>query len=255
MLLSSPIKNIQPSPPIAPTPDAIYTSQRFGNVWIANKDFKLNGVQVYKGDNVYKKLFGWDGHNGWDIAAPRGTPIASMSSGYVIEATAKDSGYGIRVSILFEQDGYQWVLVYGHMLSTALPDVPYNFNDRRYKVKRGDILGYVDSTGASTGDHLHVSLYQYKDGVRLNNNNGFGGALDPQKYVKKYFMEILQIEAEQTLVIRNLDGKYLIIATTPEFYPLLSQKLGLEGKNFGYVTRAEVEANKIGELKAGFSIV
>ena len=66
MRLIAPIKGIRKTKPISPTPDDIYISQRYGEVWISDRDQVVNGIQIKKGDNVYKKVFGWNGHNGWD---------------------------------------------------------------------------------------------------------------------------------------------------------------------------------------------
>ena len=76
----------------------VYVSQKFGQKWFAQKDMEVGGIQIKKGDDVYKKIFGWNGHNGWDIAAPRGTPIKAMSDGFIIERTDKPTGYGLRLS-------------------------------------------------------------------------------------------------------------------------------------------------------------
>ena len=255
MILSPPLHNIQDSIPLAPTPDDIYISQKFGNVWIAEKDFILNNIQLYKGDNVYQKLFGWLGHNGTDYRAPLGTPIYAMHSGYVVESVTKESGYGIRVTTYHEADGFEWLLTFGHMQKSVFAEVPFDYNNRSIKVSRGDLLGYVDSTGISTGHHCHISLYQHKNGQRLNLNNGFNGAIDPQKYVKDKFMEILQVEGEKTLVLRNLDGKFFEIATSPELYPVVDKIFGIGDKKFPFIPRSQVETNKVGDAKAGVSLV
>lgn len=257
MILSLPLKNVQLNPPIAPTPDAVYVSQYFGNVWLAQKDMVLNGIPINKGENVYKKLFGWEGHNGIDIAAPKGTPIYASRDGYIVEATEKTGGYGIRVCLFYEDElKNQYLEVYGHLDSfVPLPEIPYDYFYRLQKVKRGEQIGTVDSTGISTGHHLHWGLHRYKDGVKLNNNNGYGGAIDPMPFVKDKFMEFFQIEGEQTLVLKNLDGKFLVLASTPEFYPIIAQKFGLEGKNFPTVSKSEVESNKAGDIVPTFGLV
>ncbi|DAB33910.1 MAG TPA: endopeptidase [Sulfurospirillum sp. UBA12182] len=89
-------------------------------------------------------------HLGIDYAAPPGTPIKAAGNGKVIFVGTK-GGYGKTV-IVRHQDGYK--TLYAHM--------------RGYKkgvysgkyVKKGDVVGYVGSTGISTGPHLHFGLYK-----------------------------------------------------------------------------------------------
>lgn len=72
---------------------------------------------------------------------------------------------------------------------------------------------------------------------------------------KEQTMEILQVVGEPTLVVKNLDGKYYQIATAPELYPFVAKTLGLEGKVFGTISRADVDLNLGGELTAGLSFI
>lgn len=95
-------------------------------------------------------------HNGTDYAAKRGTPILAAASGKV---ALKDSqkGYG-NVIVINHEDGYS--TLYAHM---------HNFKKGIYsgkKVSKGDVIGYVGSTGISTGNHLHFEIR--KDGKHLD---------------------------------------------------------------------------------------
>lgn len=253
MRLAPPIKGIRKNKPISPTPGDIYISQHFGNVWIAENDMTINGIFIAKGQNVYKVAFGMPGHNGTDIVAPRGTPILAPRDGYIIESVTKDTGLGLRVCMAWDYGEYQFVSVSGHLLKSAFPEIPWNLNNKQYFVREGQEVGYVDSTGFSTGDHDHWHGYQYKNGVRLNTNNGYNGAIDLWPYVKENYMEFFQVQNEHTIVMKNLDGKYIQIATSPELYPTVAKIFGLEGKSLEIVTRAEVDANYAGEAKAGIS--
>jgi murein DD-endopeptidase MepM/ murein hydrolase activator NlpD len=85
-------------------------------------------------------------HNGIDIPAPRGTPIYATADGVVGRAKWV-SGYGNYVEI---EHGANIQTRYGHMSGYAVVS--------GQKVKKGDIVGYVGSTGRSTGNHLHYEV-------------------------------------------------------------------------------------------------
>lgn len=85
-------------------------------------------------------------HLGIDLAAPSGSPIAATSAG-VVSMGGWYGGYGLLVA-LNHGDGVQ--TLYGHMsrLNVVIGQ----------RVQRGDIIGYVGSTGLSTGPHLHYEM-------------------------------------------------------------------------------------------------
>lgn len=86
-------------------------------------------------------------HNGIDIPAPKGTKIVAANAGTVI-IRQNNSGYGNYIVI--DHGGGQATL-YGHMSSFAGFKVGNT-------VSRGDVIGYVGSTGLSTGNHLHFEI-------------------------------------------------------------------------------------------------
>jgi len=85
--------------------------------------------------------------NAYDFSAPKGTPIYAIQDGKVLiaDASGYNGGYGLYVVIDFD-DGAQ--AIFGHMSKVAseVGDI----------VKQGDIIGYVGSTGRSTGNHVHI---------------------------------------------------------------------------------------------------
>lgn len=92
------------------------------------------------------------GHKGIDIAAPYGTPIYAAASGTVVDAgTGWNSGYG-NCLVIQNDDGN--VTVYAHQSELAVGLDDY--------VEQGQLIGYVGSTGDSTGNHLHFEVR--KDG-------------------------------------------------------------------------------------------
>ncbi|MGB5388274.1 MAG: M23 family metallopeptidase, partial [Eudoraea sp.] len=77
-------------------------------------------------------------HRGMDFTAPKGTPIYASGDGVVKRADNNASGYGKHIRI---DHGYGYMTLYGHLSK-------YNVK-RRQKVKRGDLIGFVGSTGRS----------------------------------------------------------------------------------------------------------
>ena len=95
-------------------------------------------------------ILGWvKAHTGVDWAAPSGTPIVASGNGTVEEAEWK-SGYG-RWVLLRHANGYQ--TGYAHMSGIAKGITP------GVKVRQGQVIGFVGSTGRSTGPHLHYEVH------------------------------------------------------------------------------------------------
>ncbi len=87
-------------------------------------------------------------HRGVDFAAPRGTPIMAGGDG-VVEASGRNGAYGKYVRI---RHNSEYKTAYGHMSRIA------KAARRGKRVRQGDIIGYVGSTGRSTGPHLHYEI-------------------------------------------------------------------------------------------------
>jgi murein DD-endopeptidase MepM/ murein hydrolase activator NlpD len=101
----------------------------------------------------------WKAHKGVDFAAPNGTPIRAAADG-VVDFAGVSNGYGNMV-VLKHWSNYS--TAYGHMSRFA------SGLRRGQKISQGDLIGYVGSTGWSTGPHLH---YEFRIG---------GEATDPMK--------------------------------------------------------------------------
>lgn len=125
------------------------------------------------------------GHNGLDFPAPLGTKIYASIDGWIVEQTHKDTGFGLRITQRVEADGKFYQIVYGHMQKLENPvTFAYNWLDKARPIKAGQLIGYVNSTGFSTGNHLHFGVYeQYENGIKINPSNGYGGAEDPEPYL------------------------------------------------------------------------
>ncbi|MBT8260689.1 MAG: M23 family metallopeptidase [Bacteroidia bacterium] len=110
-------------------------------------------------------------HWGMDFTAPRGTPVYASGDGVVKRADASATGYGRHIRI---DHGYGYVSLYAHL---------YKYNVKKnQKVKRGDIIGFVGSTGRSEAPHLHYEIF--KDGKRINPINFYYGNLSPEEFSK-----------------------------------------------------------------------
>jgi murein DD-endopeptidase MepM/ murein hydrolase activator NlpD len=91
----------------------------------------------------------YPGHSGVDLAAPVGTPVLAADSGVVIFSgwTAADWGYGILVVL---DHGNGWTTYYAHLSGTNVGCGQF--------VPRGGTVGYVGTTGRSSGPHLHFEM-------------------------------------------------------------------------------------------------
>ena len=98
----------------------------------------------------------WRSHKGVDYAAARGTPIRAAGDGKIM-SVGKKGGYGKTVII---QHGGRYTTLYAHMNGYA------RGTRSGKKVKQGQVIGYVGSTGLATGPHLH---YEFRvNGVHRN---------------------------------------------------------------------------------------
>lgn len=102
----------------------------------------------YRIDPIYKtpKM-----HTGLDFAAAMGTPIYATADGIVSDASFDDGGYGYHVIV---NHGYGYETLYGHMAKIKAR--------KGERVKRGQVVGWVGSTGKSTGPHLHYEVIRNK---------------------------------------------------------------------------------------------
>jgi murein DD-endopeptidase MepM/ murein hydrolase activator NlpD len=106
------------------------------------------------GMRTHPVLGGTRKHSGIDLAAPTGTPVYATADGVISKADWYSS-YGLYISV---EHGASLQTRYAHLsrLAVAAGDT----------VKKGDLIGYVGSTGRSTGPHLHYEVRV--DGVAVN---------------------------------------------------------------------------------------
>lgn len=135
------------------------TNEVNGVVWYTpTTNYWISSYYGYRHDPINGK---WTGHNGLDMAAPKNTPIVATRSGRVSFAGYQEDGAGYYVWIN-HGDGFK--SIYMHMTRYIVKQGQY--------VEAGEIIGYVGTTGRSTGYHLHF-------GLKYN-----GSYVDPLKYIK-----------------------------------------------------------------------
>ena len=125
-----------------PVPGHSYVTSRFG-------------LRVHPITGVKKS------HTGIDIPADRGTPVVAADSGFVTKA-AMYSGYGNCVML---DHGNGYLTLYGHLSSFAVSEGE--------SVSQGQTIGYVGSTGISTGPHCHFEIWS--GGSRIDPEPFFSG--------------------------------------------------------------------------------
>jgi murein DD-endopeptidase MepM/ murein hydrolase activator NlpD len=146
---------------------------------ISNKDLTRTasgyGLRVHP---IYKII---KFHYGMDFTAPAGTEVYSTGNGIVVAVTSSQRGLGKHIII---DHGFGYVSIYAHLS---------NFNVRLgQKVQRGDIIGFVGSTGTSVANHLHYE-------IKLN-----GANVDPVNY---YFEDLSAEEYVRMIEIASKTGQ------------------------------------------------
>lgn len=134
---------------------------------ISNKNLKRVASGFgYRIDPLYKDF---RLHAGLDFSAPTGTPIYATSDGVVQSAGFSTDGYGNKVVI---NHGYGFQTLYAHMVRVKAK--------AGQTVKRGEVIGYVGSTGKSTGSHLHYEVI--KRGAKVDPVYYFFNDLTPAQF-------------------------------------------------------------------------
>ena len=134
---------------------------------VSNKNLKRVASGFgYRIDPLYKD---YRLHAGLDFSAPIGTPIYATSDGVIQAAGFNTDGYGNKVVI---NHGYGYQTLYGHMVRVKAKV--------GQSIKRGEVIGYVGSTGKSTGAHLHYEVI--KRGAKVDPVYYFFNDLTPAQF-------------------------------------------------------------------------
>lgn len=108
-------------------------------------------------------------HYGMDFAAPTGTEIFATGDGVVTLAKQTYNGYGIHVII---RHGFGYETLYAHMSKVLVK--------QGQRVKRGEVIGLIGSTGTSVAPHLHYEVH--KNGEKVNPAQYYFNDLTPEQY-------------------------------------------------------------------------
>lgn len=198
--------------------------------------------------NDFYKQAGMPGHNGIDFYATHGTPIYASHDGYAQYQIGSERGHGVVVITDKEYEDENgkpslWKTVYWHMVDfTREPQYKSPIADKTgfVKVKTGDVLGYADNTGNSTGSHLHFELKRVAGSFglwyNLDQNNGYYGAINPKPYLPKEevkeFTKIMKL-GDENMEVQKLQAFFLRTGRMKPIY-----------KGFGYYGKATALAVK-----------
>lgn len=186
--------------------------------WVVTQGFGGN-VELYG-------QFGIDGHNGLDIAATHGQPVFAAHDGIVTYA-GMDSNEGVGVVLRTEEqfdygEGVAYMKsIYWHLINNIVVRVGQ-------KVKAGDLLGYADNTGFSSGDHLHFAVKPIAQGenewiwYNVRQKNGYNGAVDPTPFFNGYYAQ----DAQQVISALEQQIKLLMMQIVILLKNKLSKLLG-----------------------------
>jgi len=163
----------------------------------------------------YKKFYsilGLNGHNGVDYAAWHGAPIYfpvdANTEWYAHNEKDADGGLGLDVISKSPIKLNDTLNVYvkfrfWHLLESAVADLE--------PVKFGQHIARADSTGASSGDHLHMAMkFVDENGSTINNGNGYAGCVDFSPWYEPTF--VLDVLAVKQQAARAIDLAHMIIA-------------------------------------------
>ncbi len=149
--------------------------------------------------NLYKSM-GLKGHNGIDFRGKRGTPVYAAHSGKVIYAQEFHSITGKGIKILDETKTFATLYCHCDELLVSAGE----------SVSEGQIIAKMGNSGSDyfyMAVHLHFGLYETdKNGVTINTNNGYNGAIDPLPYfAAEKFMDYIIVGTEQYLYYQSLN--------------------------------------------------
>lgn len=168
-------------------------------------------------------VYGPGGHRGIDYGTPTGTPIIAVSSGVVKNMPFQSGGFGIYLTLSFGE----YICYYGHLRSVV----------KTGAVKQGEVIGYTNNTGWSSGPHLHFEVYNNR---RL---------INPETLLKSLGSQKTMTKDQITIVFRH----YLGVTPTAGQYAAYAKKTfeeGLSQVKESAAYKATIASAKAGSLNA-----
>ena len=149
------------------------------------------------GDRVHPVTGGYSNHTGVDMSGAYGTPIRAVAPGIVEQANLMDNVYGNQLIL---GHGKQQETMYGHMAQLIA--------EEGERVRRGQVIGYMGSTGMSTGDHLHFETWNK------------GQPVDPLQYLRPENMisnmqDAIDPETRTRMINRRRSAQQIIGSGAP----------------------------------------
>jgi len=153
-----------------------------------NQLFGQNATDYYVKANML-------GHSGIDYFAPHGTPIYASHDGWAQYQVDNAGGHGVIIVTDKEYADEKgklsfWKSIYWHMIDPLLEPTyasPIANKTGFTAIKTGEVIGYANNTGLSTGHHLHFGLKPVAGNFgmwfNLEQNNGYFGAVNPKPYM------------------------------------------------------------------------
>lgn len=156
------------------------------------------------------KYGGIKGHNGIDFLTTHGQKVFATHDGFAEYQVDNSGGHGV---VITARDG-EYKTIYWHFCN---PEKEPKFTSPIYgtykEVETGDLIGYADNTGASTGDHLHFGLKLCKNGETINKDNGYLGAVDPMLYFDNFTPTHVSLMKQQITLLQKLVNMLINLKT------------------------------------------
>lgn len=168
-------------------------------------------------DKMYLDM-GMKGHSGVDFLAYHGEPVYATHDGFATYQIDSAGGHGVVVITDKELDDVNgnpslWKTIYWHLVDGLKePKFKSPFMDKTgfTPVKNGELIGYADNTGLSSGDHVHFALKKVAKGeawgtfFNLDQQNGYFGAENPVPYFDGHLPFSIQIMEKEVGILKQI---------------------------------------------------
>ncbi len=216
--------------PITP----LVITQQFG---VNGEYYQANGIKIV-------------GHNGIDCLAYHGQPVYAAHDGTAYYETDDTGGHGV---VIVSDKAYDYKTIAGKNIQCFFKSIYWHLakepkyaspilvlagnkanTGKGFPVKAGDLIGFADSTGLSTGDHLHFGFKPIVSGkaatsgdapdvgigdwINVEQHNGYLGAINPEPYFNGHFA------GDAPKIIANLTWQVKLLTSAVELLTKLVHK-------------------------------